>query len=85
MISLQCHRCADIDDCAPNPCQNGGNCTDLWRNYKCFCHRPYLGPSCQYNYTGATFGYENITTSQVKVKVKYPEDYKDGILCTAAQ
>jgi len=71
--------CYRKDQCKPNPCKSGGNCTDLWRNYKCLCHRPFLGPSCQYNYTGATFGYENTTDSQVVVKVKEPNDYKDGI------
>lgn len=71
--------CSRKEECKPNPCQNGGNCTDLWRNFRCFCHRPFLGPSCQYNYTGATFGYENTTNSQVKVRVKEPNDYKQGI------
>ena len=71
--------CSRTAQCDPNPCKNGGNCTDLWRDYKCFCHRPYLGPSCQYNYTAATFGYENLTSSQVKVKVRSPDDYKEGI------
>ena len=71
--------CYRKDQCNPNPCKSGGNCTDLWRNYKCLCHRPFLGPSCQYNYTGATFGYENTSDSQVMVKVKEPNDYKDGI------
>ena len=71
--------CYRKNQCSPNPCKNGGNCTDLWRNYKCFCHRPFLGPSCQYNYTGATFGYENTQNSQVKVRIKEPGDYKEGI------
>ena len=71
--------CYRKDQCKPNPCKNEGTCTDLWRNYKCYCHRPFLGPSCQYNYTGATFGYENTTNSQVVVKVEHPDDYKQGI------
>jgi protein crumbs len=71
--------CYRKDQCKPNPCENEGSCTDLWRNYKCYCHRPFLGPSCQYNYTGATFGHENTTNSQVVVKVQEPNDYKQGI------
>jgi protein crumbs len=64
-----CHR---QDQCNPNPCRNEGICTDLWRTYQCFCYRPFLGPACQYNYTGATFGYENTTNSQVVIEVRFP-------------
>ena len=62
-----CHR---QDQCNPNPCRNEGICTDLWRTYQCLCYRPFLGPACQYDYTGATFGYENTTNSQVVVEVR---------------
>ncbi|PSN38075.1 hypothetical protein C0J52_00824 [Blattella germanica] len=61
--------CPREDQCHPNPCQNGGACTDLWRNFSCACGRPYLGHTCQYNLTAATFGHENISDSLVKVLV----------------
>ncbi|KAK9712540.1 Laminin G domain [Popillia japonica] len=55
--------------CNPNPCESGGHCTDKWRNFSCTCERPYLGHTCQYNYTAATFCHENITNSLVTVRV----------------
>ncbi|PNF36740.1 Protein crumbs [Cryptotermes secundus] len=61
--------CPREDQCKPNPCHNGGTCTDLWRNFTCACERPYLGHTCQYNLTAATFGHENITESLVTVMV----------------
>ena len=36
----------DIDDCSPNPCQNGGTCTDKLNNYKCSCAAGYTGYNC---------------------------------------
>lgn len=71
--------CARSDQCPPNSCENNGQCIDLWRTKKCLCNRPYLGPSCQYNYTGATFGFENTTDSQVVVTIDNPNDYLNGI------
>jgi len=41
--------CRREEQCDPNPCQNEGFCTDLWSEYQCSCHRPFLGPSCQYS------------------------------------
>ena len=71
--------CTRTDQCQPNPCQNEGKCVDLWRTKKCLCNRPYLGPTCQYNYTGATFGHENTTDSQVVVTIDNQRDYLEGI------
>ena len=43
-------RCAfvflDIDDCHPNPCQNGGTCTDKPNGYYCKCAAGYTGRNC---------------------------------------
>uniref|UniRef100_A0A0A9W8L0 Protein crumbs homolog 2 n=2 Tax=Lygus hesperus TaxID=30085 RepID=A0A0A9W8L0_LYGHE len=61
--------CLRKPQCEPNPCHGHGECTDYWNFYKCDCARPYLGPTCQYNYTAATFGHENITDSMVTVTV----------------
>lgn len=61
--------CPREAQCSPNPCKNGGHCTDRWRDFYCKCERPYLGHTCQYNMTAATFGYENITNGYVTVKV----------------
>lgn len=61
--------CPREAQCSPNPCKNNGHCTDRWRDFYCKCERPYLGHTCQYNMTAATFGYENITNGYVTVKV----------------
>lgn len=45
-VDVGCHR---IPQCDPNPCHNGGHCTDKWRNFSCTCERPFLGHTCQYS------------------------------------
>lgn len=39
----------DSDDCTPNPCVNGGSCTDQVNNYLCQCPPGYNGVNCQTN------------------------------------
>lgn len=36
----------DVDDCANNPCQNGGSCADLVNGYTCNCVTGYDGVNC---------------------------------------
>jgi len=38
--------CYNIDDCSPNPCQNGGVCADGINDYTCTCTSKYSGKSC---------------------------------------
>lgn len=71
--------CVRVDQCNPNPCQNSGKCRDLWNSFQCTCHRPFLGPSCQFNYTGGTFGHENITNSIAVVDIEDPQQYASGV------
>lgn len=61
--------CPREEQCNPNPCKAGGHCTDRWRDFSCKCERPYLGHTCQYNMTAATFGHDKITDGYVTVKV----------------
>ncbi|XP_030844962.1 mucin-like protein isoform X1 [Strongylocentrotus purpuratus] len=37
----------DIDDCNPEPCQNGGTCTDGLNSYTCACVLGYTGSMCE--------------------------------------
>lgn len=40
--------CVRKDQCKPSPCQNSGQCIDLWHRFTCVCPRPHLGGRCQY-------------------------------------
>ncbi|KAM6892576.1 protein Z, vitamin K-dependent plasma glycoprotein b [Xenentodon cancila] len=37
----------DGDQCEPNPCLNGGNCTDKVGGYSCSCSPPHYGAVCE--------------------------------------
>ena len=37
----------EIDECDPNPCLNGGTCTDLFADYECACIDGYIGDNCE--------------------------------------
>ena len=39
----------DIDDCYPNPCENGGSCSDGIGTYNCTCISEFTGANCQGN------------------------------------
>ncbi|CAG2201468.1 NOTCH2 [Mytilus edulis] len=39
----------DINECASNPCRNGGLCLDLINNHRCHCQEGYTGFNCQTN------------------------------------
>ena len=39
--------CPDIDECASNPCQNGGTCADDVNRYDCTCEAGYTGADCE--------------------------------------
>ena len=38
---------SEIDECASNPCQNGGTCTDLTSSFLCVCPVGFIGDECQ--------------------------------------
>ncbi len=40
------HAIADGNECNPDPCHPGGNCTDLLVNYTCTCYPGYHGRNC---------------------------------------
>ena len=36
-----------MNECDPNPCSNGGNCTDQLNAYLCSCETGYTGTDCE--------------------------------------
>ncbi|XP_027722398.1 coagulation factor VII-like isoform X1 [Vombatus ursinus] len=38
---------SDEDQCASNPCQNGGTCADQFQSYVCFCPVEFEGRNCE--------------------------------------
>jgi collagen type VI alpha len=38
--------CDSVNQCSPNPCQNGGSCQRSMQNYQCTCPAPYSGLVC---------------------------------------
>jgi hypothetical protein len=38
--------CTDIDECASNPCQNGGLCKDFVNHFVCDCTTDYIDETC---------------------------------------
>merc|ERR1712167_54547 len=42
--------CIDLDDCTPNPCENGGKCNDIGGNsYVCSCIEGWCEKNCDEN------------------------------------
>ena len=40
--------CTWKNHCSSLPCNNGGNCTDLWNDFKCSCSKGFSGKECSY-------------------------------------
>ncbi|XP_078370751.1 coagulation factor X-like isoform X2 [Oculina patagonica] len=45
---LKCSGLQDIYDCEPNPCLNGGTCSDGINDFSCSCKEGYEGRICQH-------------------------------------
>ncbi|XP_069377853.1 protein crumbs homolog 1 isoform X3 [Paralichthys olivaceus] len=51
--------CSHRDRCLDVPCQNRGQCVNLWQSYQCWCPRPYEGQDCEEEHVPARFGNED--------------------------
>ena len=54
---------ADIDDCAVQPCLNGGTCIDAVNDYSCNCVDGYTGKNCSVGKNSVCF-FQNPQFSQ---------------------
>ena len=48
---------SDINECSPNPCQNGATCVDLIGGHRCDCAQGYTGSSCETSNFPETYGF----------------------------
>lgn len=46
LVGLKCE--TEVNECIPDPCQNGGQCSDLIGQFKCNCTSGYYGDTCQF-------------------------------------
>ena len=37
----------DVDECASDPCDNGGSCDDMIAGYNCSCAAGFAGINCE--------------------------------------
>lgn len=61
----------DIDECASNPCQNGGTCSDGVNSFSCNCVVGFLGDTCAYADPCLNNPCKNNGTCYVDVKNNY--------------
>ncbi|XP_045906686.1 protein Z, vitamin K-dependent plasma glycoprotein b [Micropterus dolomieu] len=65
----------DGDQCQPNPCLHGGNCTDKVGGFHCSCTAPHHGPLCE---LGAPHKPEGHVTSAPQIIREISECPTDG-------
>ncbi|XP_063747003.1 protein crumbs homolog 1 isoform X1 [Eleginops maclovinus] len=68
--------CSHRDRCLDVPCQNGGECVNLWQSYQCRCPRPYEGQDCEEEHVTTRFGNEN---AHSYAAFTVTEDLGDGL------
>lgn len=44
IVGVHCE--TDVDDCASQPCENGGQCVDQVNAYLCDCPQQWMGQTC---------------------------------------
>ena len=50
----------DINECASDPCQNNGSCTDMVNAYECSCEAGYNGTHCENGNSSHPFFYDSV-------------------------
>ena len=46
-VLIGCCNFKDIDECAIDPCENGGSCVHLTNEYSCICAAGFEGANCE--------------------------------------
>ena len=46
-----------LNECSPNPSQNGATCVDLVGGHRCDCAQGYSGSSCETSNFPETYGF----------------------------
>jgi len=65
----------NIDECASNPCLNGGTCYDLVNSYSCSCTPEYTGRTCSETYCTTNNPCRNGATCQGAGRCRCPPDF----------
>ena len=65
----------DIDECASNPCQNGGTCADDVNRYDCTCEAGYTGADCE---TSRPTYNDNDNDNELFIQTKSNEKHHKG-------
>ena len=68
---------SDTDECAGNPCINGGTCTDQVNTYTCSCVAGYVGTHCE---TGTISKYTRTDYNNASLKQMHSERRKQPLL-----
>ena len=56
----------NIDECEPQPCENGGQCVDEVNGYTCECATGYEGRNCEGDLLHPHFtSYKNLPTAHL--------------------
>jgi hypothetical protein len=73
------HNCAEINECSPNPCQNGGDCTDVVNGFSCDCAGTgYSGTTCQTDINECTANTDMCSTSPMRACMNNAGGYTCG-------
>jgi len=77
----------EIDECDPNPCQQGAECTDLVGDYTCACSDQFAGKNCEllaFELVPTDFAVAGLSPDGLVLvgKTSYPRaaSYKNGVM-----